>query len=180
MTQRRVLKCGKKMQRRRNCEETRCCRNEPRSGFSKKAQGDLQKQFPKSWPNNHHISRVCVAFRTSRIHLGIDYWRIYILPKSATTNRETIVRCDKEVDQGSKRNPRHIRDRLAAKAVAKTDVFSDSVLCIGRMSENPVTTWNEKIDWLMNSFRVEDFTRIHHIADSRRGPKHDDLSTVCT
>ena len=46
------------------------------------------------------------------------------------------------------------------------------------MSENPVSTWNEKIDWLMNSFRVEDFPRIHHIADSRRDPEHDDLNTV--
>ena len=93
--------------------------------------------------------------------------------KSATTNRETIVRYDKEVDQGSKRNPRCIRDRLATKAVAKSYVSFDSVLCIGKMSENPVSTWNEKIDWLMNSFRVEKFPRIHYIADSRRDPEHD-------
>ena len=45
MTRRRVLKCGKKMQRRRNCEETRCCRNEPRSGFSKKRKETCRSNF---------------------------------------------------------------------------------------------------------------------------------------
>ena len=134
----------------------------------KKAQGDLQKQFPKLWPNNHHIYLV-FALRSAPREFILEsiIGEATFHQESATTNSEPFVRCDKEVDQGSKRNPRHIRDRLAAKAIGKTCVLSDSVLCIGRMSENPVNTWNEKIDWLMNSFRVEDSPRIHHIADSQ-------------
>ena len=41
--------------------------------------------------------------------------------KSATTNSETIVRCNKQVGQGSERNPRNIRDRLAIKFLEKDD-----------------------------------------------------------
>ena len=41
--------------------------------------------------------------------------------KSGRTSSETIVRCDKEVCQGSVRNPRHIRDRLVTKFLEKND-----------------------------------------------------------
>ena len=80
--------------------------------------------------------------------------------KSATTNSKTIVRCDKKVVQGSERNPRYFRNRLARKflekttlltdravrlSTAKADVFSDSVLCMGRISESPVSAWKGKL-----------------------------------
>ena len=72
------------------------------------------------------------------VHLGND---------SVETKIETVVQCDGKVDQGSERITRNIRDQLkdnfaTDKAVqlsnAKTYVFSDSVLCMGRISENPV------------------------------------------
>ena len=44
--------------------------------------------------------------------------------KSATTNSETIVRCDKEFGQGSGRNPINIRDQLATKSLEKDDVVN--------------------------------------------------------
>ena len=55
--------------------------------------------------------------------------------KSATTNSKTIVRCDKEVDHISERNSRYIDDRLSPTFLAKDKfVFSDSVLCMGKLS----------------------------------------------
>ena len=68
---------------------------------------------------------------------------------SATKNSETIVPCDKKVGQKSDRNPRNICDRLARRFLEKDDsvdsaityVFSDSVLSMGRISENPIKAW---------------------------------------
>ena len=72
-------------------------------------------------------------------------------PKSATTNSETIVRCDK-VGQGPERNTRNISNRLARTfwkktilltdravrlSTAKAYVFSDSGLCMGRILKIP-------------------------------------------
>ena len=36
-------------------------------------------------------------------------------------------------------------------ATAKTYVFSDSVLCMGGISSNPVEAWKEKIEWFVSS-----------------------------
>ena len=44
--------------------------------------------------------------------------------ESATTISETSVQCNQEIDQGSGRNPRNIRDRLARKSLEK-DGFVD-------------------------------------------------------
>ena len=62
-----------------------------------------------------------------------------------------------------------MRDRLAAKflqkkkddsdlpgSAAKNYVFFDSVLCKGRISEDPVKAWKEKIDWFMNSIHCRE------------------------
>ena len=119
--------------------------------------------------------------------------------KSDTKNSETIVRCDKKVGQRAERNSRYIRqenswkrttlltDRAFWLSTAKNHVFSDSALCMGRISENPVSAWKEKINRFMNSPQCrelgridgepkefEDFPRIHNIADSRRDPQQDD------
>ena len=74
-------------------------------------------------------------------------------------------------------------------STAKAYVFSDSALCMLRISENPVSEWKEKIDWFANSSQCREldridgdltevgwrkFHRIHNIADSRRNPEHDD------
>ena len=101
------------------------------------------------WPDNFHISRAYVPHlqkifsnrqngrpRCEYIDKEIVYdchsatrsssWkRLFgestFHQKSATTNSETIVRCDKEVGQGSERNPRHIRDPLATRFLEKDD-----------------------------------------------------------
>ena len=52
-------------------------------------------------------------------------------------------------------------DRAVRLTTAKAYVFSDSVLCIGRISENPVSAWKEKIDWFMNSSQCPELDRIH-------------------
>ena len=78
---------------------------------------------------------------------------------------------------------------------SKTYVFSDSVLCMERISPDPVIAWKEKIDEFQNSrqyrevdridgepdgVRVKKFPRIHHIADPRWGSKYDDWNKVWT
>ena len=57
-----------------------------------------------------------IVSQQAAVHLGNDY-----LEKLHSTNSETIVRCDKEVGQGSERNPRYIRDRLARRFLEKDD-----------------------------------------------------------
>ena len=42
----------------------------------------------------------------------------------------------------------------------KTNVFADSVLCMGGVSSNPVKAWKEKIDWFMNSRQYRGLDRI--------------------
>ena len=73
-------------------------------------------------------------------------------------------------------------DKAVQFATAKVYVFSDSVLCMERISPDPVKAWKEKIDEFQNSrqyrevdridgepdgVRVKKFPRIHHIADPR-------------
>ena len=39
-----------------------------------------------------------------------------------------------------------LTDKAVQLSTAKTYVFSDSVLCMGRISEKPVKAWKEKIN----------------------------------
>ena len=102
-------------------------------------------------------------------------WIIYNQPKkSATTNSETIVRCNKEVGQRAERNSRSLIDwqdesckrttlltnRAVQLSTAKVYVFPDLVLCMGRISENPVSAWKEIIDWFMNSSQCLELDRM--------------------
>ena len=78
---------------------------------------------------------------------------------------------------------------------AKAYEFSDSVLCMGRISENPANAWKEKIKLVYefipvsrigsnrrgaDGVRVDKFTRIYCIADCRRDPEHDDWKEMWT
>ena len=82
-----------------------------------------------------------------------------------------------------------LTDRAVRLSTTKACVFSDSVLCMGRISENPVSAWKEKIDWFTNScqcreldridgkpmeFEWKKFPRIHNRGNSRRDSKDDD------
>ena len=65
-----------------------------------------------------------IATLKAAVHFGKDCGERTFYQKSIQANIETIVRCDKNVDPGSKRNLRHIRDRLAAMSVAENN-FAD-------------------------------------------------------
>ena len=43
---------------------------------------------------------------------------------------------------------------------AKTYVFSDSVLCVGEMGDDPVATWKSKIFWYSENNHFKDMNRI--------------------
>ena len=53
-----------------------------------------------------------------------------------------------------------LTDRAVQLSTAKAFVFSDSVLCMGRISENPLSAWKEKIDWFMNSSQCRELDSI--------------------
>ena len=81
-----------------------------------------------------------------------------------------------------------LNDRAVQLSTAKVYVFSDSVLCMGRLPNKPVSAWKEKIVWLMNSSQCRELDRIdgepmefewtifriHYIAHYRRDPENDD------
>ena len=76
---------------------------------------------------------------------------------------------------------------------AKVHVFSDSVLCLGKVNPNPTSNavWEDKLTWFKSSsqyraldtidgepmFRVEYFPRIHHIAALPRVPVKNEQTT---
>ena len=43
---------------------------------------------------------------------------------------------------------------------AKTYVFSDSVLCVGKMGDDPIATWKSKIKWYLGNNHFKDMNRI--------------------
>ena len=86
-----------------------------------------------------------------------------------------------------------LNDCAVRLSTAKALVFSDSVLCIGRISEHHIEAWKEQIDWFLNSllyreldrfggepaeFEWKKIPRIHDIPDSRRDPEHDGWNSV--
>ena len=53
-----------------------------------------------------------------------------------------------------------LTERAVQLSTTKTRI-SDSVLCMGRMSENPVSAWKEKMDWFMKSSQCRELDRVH-------------------
>ena len=51
-------------------------------------------------------------------------------------------------------------DRAVQLSTAKPSVLSNSVLCMGRISENPVSASKEEIDWFTNSSQCRELDRI--------------------
>ena len=45
---------------------------------------------------------------------------------------------------------------------AKTYVFSDSVLCVGKMGDDPVATWKSKIKWYSENNHLKDESNRRH------------------
>ena len=51
-------------------------------------------------------------------------------------------------------------DRAVQLSTSKTYVFSCSVLCMGKTSQNPISARKEKIEWFMNSLQCRELDRI--------------------
>ena len=51
-----------------------------------------------------------------------------------------------------------LNDRAVKLSAAKAYVFSDSVLCMGRIPDTPVSAWKEKIEWFMNSLQCRELS----------------------
>ena len=50
-----------------------------------------------------------------------------------------------------------LNDLAVQLSTARVYVFSDSMLCMGRMPNTPVSAWMEKIEWIMNSSNIENW-----------------------
>ena len=53
-----------------------------------------------------------------------------------------------------------LTDRDAQLATAKTYVFSDSVLCLGGISDEPVEAWEGRIKWFLETRYLRDLDPI--------------------
>ena len=53
-----------------------------------------------------------------------------------------------------------LTDRAVQLATVKTHVFSDSVLCLGGISIEPVKAWEMKIKWFLETRYLKDLDRI--------------------
>ena len=98
--------------------------------------------------DDQELCRIDGELEQAAIHLGNDYFGEFSCnQKSATKNSETIVRCDKEVGQGSERNPRYIRDRLATQFLEKDDFVErqSSPTINSKNLRIPYCAWEESV-----------------------------------
>ena len=51
-------------------------------------------------------------------------------------------------------------DRVVQTANSQTYVFSDSVLCLGNISDKPVEVWEDRIQWVLETRYLKDLDRI--------------------
>ena len=84
---------------------------------------------------------------------------------SAQANIVTVIQNNWEVDQGLERNLRcpcwqQLMWQRTTLLTARTVVFSDSVMCMGGISSNPVKGWKEKTDLSLNSRQYRELDRI--------------------
>ena len=66
---------------------------------------------------------------------------------------------------GKRKNLRGCRQALLCSRAyqitnAKAHVFSDSVLCVGKMGDDPIATWKSKINWYSENNHFKDMKRI--------------------
>ena len=77
-----------------------------------------------------------------------------------------------------------VMKKSSVSRMQKVYVFSDSVLCLGKMHQNPPsnTVWQDKLTWFKSSYQWTQlmvsqwnssgiFPRIHHIAARRQSPR---------
>ena len=53
-----------------------------------------------------------------------------------------------------------LHSRACQYSTAEVYVFSDSVLCLGKMGDNPVESWKSKIQWFSENNHFKDMNRI--------------------
>ena len=205
----------------RQCEETRCCGNEPGSEFSRMCKETCRRKFrhqrrvvDSEWPNNFHRFRVLRSTprenllepatttqkRSQKTKWKTSMWtRWYgeclwlslgkpqfiletiILEKWQSTKNQLqrtvkqlfdvtrkLIKEQKEIQGISMIDWQHsswkrttlLTVRAVRLSTAKAYEFSDSVLCMGRISENPASAWTEKINLFMNSSQCPGLDRI--------------------
>ena len=96
-------------------------------------------------------------------------------PKSTTTNDKQLFDVTKKLNtdqteiQGVSMMDWHQRswqratlsaDKKVQLSTGKVYVFSDSVLCVCKVNQNPMSAWKEKIDWFTNSLQCRELDRI--------------------
>ena len=62
---------------------------------------------------------------------------------------------------------------------AKTYVFSDSVLCVGKMGEDPFATWKSKIKWYSENNHFMDMNRIDGMPTEFEWKRFPGITTLC-
>ena len=107
--------------------------------------------------------------------LGMIVWIIYIQSnqphrtvKQLFDGTRKLVREKTEIrgisliywHENSRKRTTLLTDQAVRLSTAKAYVFSDSVLCMGRISESPVSAWKEKVDRFMNSSHCRELDRI--------------------
>ena len=111
--------------------------------------------------------RLCRSPSKPQFILERIIWRIYMLPKnqSQRTMKQSfdvtkkLVKDQKEIQvvsiinwqEYSCKRTTLLIDRPVRLSTAEAYVFFDSVLCMGRILNTPVSAWKEKIRWFMNS-----------------------------
>ena len=53
-----------------------------------------------------------------------------------------------------------LHSRACQCSIAKVYVFSDSVLCLGNMGDNPVESWKKQIQWYSDNYYYSELNRI--------------------
>ena len=110
------------------------------------------------------------------VHLGNDYLenlhsaqnQTQLTVKQLFDLTKKLVRDQKEIreisvidlQESSWKRTILLTDRAVQLSTAETYVFSDSVLCMSKISENPVSAWNENIDLFTNSSQCRELDRI--------------------
>ena len=109
------------------------------------------------------------------LHLGKDYDTNLRCKELSMENNRTAFQGNRKADQWSDKNHWHKPDqfprfkvgidKLIAQSslsisTAMVHVFSDSVLCLGKMGDNPVESWKSKIQWYSDNDYFRELNRI--------------------
>ena len=110
------------------------------------------------------------------VHLGIDYTenprstknqpkkslrQLFLVTEMLITDQTEITGLTTtDWQQPMWRETTLLTDRAVQFATAQTYVFSDSVLCLGGISDEPVKFWKDKNEWFLESRYLKYLDRI--------------------